>query len=101
MAIRNSVGSVGCIRSRSSFESKAGERPVCLLNSGRPMLLRRRSRLNFAPMAYLPSPSAMAYLPGHDLILRKISFTVKNRRKRFFLEGKNGLEAVAGGKQHL
>ena len=44
MAMRNSVGSVGCITSRSSFESSAGESPVCLPNSTSPMLLRSRSR---------------------------------------------------------
>ena len=39
MAMRNSVGSVGCITSRSSLESSAGERPVCLLNSSKPHAL--------------------------------------------------------------
>src|SRR3954470_7609551 len=61
MEIRNRVGRVGCITSRSSLESNAGERPVCLLNSRSPMLLRSRSRRNFAPMAYLLSPSAMVF----------------------------------------
>ena len=59
MEIRNSVGRVGCITSRSSFESSAGESPVCLLNSSSPMLLRSRSRRNLLPIAYFLSPVAM------------------------------------------
>src|SRR5579885_695628 len=35
-AMRRRVGRVGCIRSRSSFDSSDGERPVCLLSSLNP-----------------------------------------------------------------
>jgi serine/threonine protein kinase len=50
-AIRSSVGSVGNSLPRSSFESIAAERPVCLPNSTSPMLLRKRRLRSFSPRA--------------------------------------------------
>ena len=50
IAMRSNVARVGCIRSRSSFESSAGDRPVCFPNSTSPMLLRRRRRRILLPI---------------------------------------------------
>jgi hypothetical protein len=50
------VGRVGCIKSRSSFERSAGDSPVCLLKSSKPMLFRSRRRRNLLPIAYFFRP---------------------------------------------
>ena len=48
IAIRNKVGSVGCITSRSSFESSAVESPVCLLNLHQPHALAQPEPPHYA-----------------------------------------------------
>ena len=57
LAMRSRVGKVGKSLPRSSFESIAGESPVCLPSSTKPMLFRSLSVRSFSPNAYGCSPS--------------------------------------------
>ena len=77
--MRNNVGRVGCITSRSSLESSAGESPVCLLSCSSPMLLCNRSRRSLLPIAYLFRPLVMV----SDAIL-KDRFPLSPCRVSFF-----------------
>ena len=68
------VGRVGCIKSRSSFERSAGDSPVCLLNSSKPMLFRRRSRRSLLPIAYFFRPVVMVSVAMLDIVFVSLLF---------------------------